>query len=705
MRRSVQVFAVLLITLPGGRGWPCGPNFPPAYVWRDTGDLLLDMPGRNFYEELAFHFGGAPEAPAATPTVDAVEAEEIQTVLAGLPMEESRKVGLAQTYAKVRQITRSFCFLESAVPQGPFSDQGLEFYAPSSEPTGPQTFDFGVFRPLLTELPPEFSLYAEGAAHYHLGRYPEAVDAWDRLLALPPEERPHRSVWAAHMRGKCLVHSDPQKAIAAFEQVRQLVGEGFSDPFSFRTASLGWQALAEAACSDEVASIRHYVQQFQQGSTLERESSRLSLDFVCRRLFRESNSLEAATKDPVCRVVVSNWILSDRGYSPTVKRWAGILATLPPEDTEKYAGTLAHLFYRQGEMDAASQWVERALPEDVAARWVHSKLLLRAGKLNEAEVLLANLRSEIEEDHTKFAETVEAREPVDTALGLELASVRLNENDYGAALEEFLRVGSIADATYIADSIMTVEELEEFLKKHAAAVSPVAEKSESDWVLYEKRPAMDVVRYIFARKLARAGKFEEALNYLPVALGSYNYGEPGPEIPVREKFAAMADALKRGRDKKLNQKDRATALMEAARLTRNFGMEFFGTAQGPDWHLFGGVYLPWGESRADAKSATKKEVDRVRQNAPAPDRRYHYRWKASELMWEAASLLPDNDEQTARALWYGGSWIEESDPQGADKFYKALVRQCRALPIGQEADKLHWFPPKPEAWEEDSSDR
>jgi hypothetical protein len=61
-------------------------------------------------------------------------------------------------------------------------------------------------------------------------------------------------------------------------------------------------------------------------------------------------------------------------------------------------------------------------------------------------------------------------------------------------------------------------------------------------------------------------------------------------------------------------------------------------------------------------------------------------------MWECARLLPDNDPLAASALWHGGDYLKVNDPQAADRFYKALVNRCWELPVGQEADRLRWFP-------------
>jgi len=55
-------------------------------------------------------------------------------------------------------------------------------------------------------------------------------------------------------------------------------------------------------------------------------------------------------------------------------------------------------------------------------------------------------------------------------------------------------------------------------------------------------------------------------------------------------------------------------------------------------------------------------------------------------------LMPDNSEETARVLCIAGSWMKGKDPNEADRFYKELVIRCPKTKLGQEAEKLRWFP-------------
>ena len=86
------------------------------------------------------------------------------------------------------------------------------------------------------------------------------------------------------------------------------------------------------------------------------------------------------------------------------------------------------------------------------------------------------------------------------------------------------------------------------------------------------------------------------------------------------------------------------------------------------------------------------EKERYSRNRANPYKRFHYRYKASDLMWEAASLLPDNDPLTAEALFLGGTYLKNRDGDAANRFYLALVRRNPNLEIARKADTLRWFP-------------
>nr|HQH73777.1 hypothetical protein [bacterium] len=250
------------------------------------------------------------------------------------------------------------------------------------------------------------------------------------------------------------------------------------------------------------------------------------------------------------------------------------------------------------------------------------------------------------------------------------------------------------DAVYVAERVLTVAELKGYIQKHAKDNTGRQNQANEGT---SRRPDLDRLRYLLARRLARQGEWEKAGKYYPEDI-----------LKTAKEYSRF---LRDGQNAKNSNHKRAENLIEAARLARQQGMELMGTEVDPDWTAYGGQFRFRGatESRlADQHntnfpqapaslvkilSAGKDEKQRAARHAPRPEERFHYRYVAADLMWRAAQLLPDNDPLLARALYEGGLFLANRDAGKADKFYKALVRRCGRLPIGQEADKRKWFPP------------
>ena len=129
--------------------------------------------------------------------------------------------------------------------------------------------------------------------------------------------------------------------------------------------------------------------------------------------------------------------------------------------------------------------------------------------------------------------------------------------------------------------------------------------------------------------------------------------------------------------------------------------EGIGTEVEPDWFAFDGSFEDTEASSVRAgqvngalltKPSDGERQRLAAQNSNQPQRRWHYRYVAVDLAWEAAQLFPNETDELVRLFCEAGGWIKAQDPKGADKFYKALVRRCGSTALGKEADRLRWFP-------------
>jgi LysM repeat protein len=387
--------------------------------------------------------------------------------------------------------------------------------------------------------------------------------------------------------------------------------------------------------------------------------------------------------------------------SPT-RKWLAAVEAAEIKDVEA-AEELALAAYRANEMDLAQRWIKRASSSPVA-QWLQAKLLLRAGKVQAAAELLAKIAPDFPVAPQGTNQVAPAalkdtlfidrtgrsmdRLPVERQVLGELGAVRLSRRDFVQALDALLNAGFWMDAAFVAERVLSVDELRAYVDAHWPAVSAgQAAEEKVQFGSDEICPAKlrEQIRYLLARRLTRSFRSDEARPYYPV-----EWLTP---------FDLLVQGLKTGWDEALPADQRAKALFEAAVITRTNGMELIGTEVEPDWHVHGGEFEE-GVTTTDRVTnedaailvASAEEVHRSAEHHADPEMRFHYRYQAAALAWEAAKLMPNNSDATAYVLWTAGCWLKNRDPQTADLFYKALVWRNRKTALGAEADRRRWFP-------------
>jgi photosystem II stability/assembly factor-like uncharacterized protein/tetratricopeptide (TPR) repeat protein len=568
-------------------------------------------------------------------------------------------------------------------------------------------------------LPREFADYFEGAIAWHNGGGWPAAKPWERLLQLPPLERHFKSTWAAFMLAQYYDGTTNDltgdKAMKYFDQVRALAKDGFADSPGLATASIGGEARIFLRRKNYERAIELYLEQFAAGN----DSAVNSLRFTAARAAAETNLTPAQLKslalNPRTRRVITAYLISRNPYidpheaetDPQAKQffdrttaWLEAVESAGVKDVES-ACQFALAAYQASRMEIAQRWINRAGSEPVA-QWLQAKLFMRSGKIAGAAKLLAKLSRRFPQEPPGTNAPASLEEnlyvtvnpvwndsiPIGRQAFGELGALHLARREYTGALDALLRSGYWMDAAYVAERVLTVEELKTYVDREWQAVMPAetaketVERHDGDW-----RPTniRQEIRYLLARRLARINRDNEARQYFPAG--------------TRLKFDALMAALCITRDESLPRDQRAKALYAASWMTRTNGMELFGTEAEPDWLGSGGSYNWGGVSVASRTNesfkilgATSDELNRARKHAPDPDARFHYRYQAATLAFEAAQLMPDNSNETARVLCTAGSWIKYLDPKKADPIYKTLVRRCGKTAIGRQADLMRWFP-------------
>lgn len=709
------ILAAVLLILASDSIEACGPNFPNNLL--SGGDeVLFTAPVANFRRELErlqltpsrFDYIGATNG-YAEQTFDA-ELADLTTALQKAKLTGVEAAPIISAHRKNREKLQKFAHEQTVWESNSWMDENTD----SKEKRGPKP-KFPSFPPV-EGLPGEFADYFEGVVALKTPQPDRAaaLKAWQRLLERPAAERKYKSTWAAFMLGKLWEVEDADQAVKYFQQTRKLANKGFADSAGLAVAAIGWEARVELRRKHFQRSIELYLEQHAAGDESSIESLRIAAAIAVEAAGDELADLAAK---PNLRAVITAYLISDRGVVdyPTgeapavrpVEAWLTAVEAAGIKDVGS-AERLALAAYQDGEFELADRWIKRAA-HSPTAQWLQAKLLLRAGKVSEAVKVLAQVtralpivpRQELT-NSLEFADAIAVPEESyqmrisrEQMVG-ELGVLALSRGDFSQALDALLRADFWEDAAYVAERVLTTDELKSDVDQNWPATAAETKTNtpstglEATAEATDEPPPREVnstqIRHLLARRLVRENRGHEAEAYFP------------PEWQSR--CHELLDALDVGWNESAPSEQRAQALFTAAKIARAEGMELLGTELAPDWFIHDGEY-DCGltlDSRGENTSGNKinrmtaGEFQRAAAHKPDPDERFHYRYHAASLAWEAAKLMPNNSDETARMLCVGGSWLKNRDPETADLFYKALVRRCRKTAIGEQADEMRWFP-------------
>lgn len=543
-------------------------------------------------------------------------------------------------------------------------------------------------------LPAEFADYFAGAIAWHTGDTNGARAAWSALLERPVEERRNRSTWAAFMLARSYESENAAKAITYYALVRAMQAEGLRDSLGLAAASVGWQARAHLRQQEFEQAIDRYLAQLAAGDSTAYQSLRI----VARKALDAKTPLPALARHAPSRAVITAHVISTEwnswqtdGDKSRVTLWLDAIERANITDMES-AERLALAAYQLGRFDLAQRWVKRSSRAPVS-QWIQSKLLLRAGKVNDAASILASLRHAFplaeatNSTHEALADNIYVPASEDQwtpgqQVAGELGVLRLQRREYTQALDALLRAGLWADAAYVAERVLTLEELKQYVDWNWPADAQGTPDDGLPPHLAISKLAEDI-RYLLARRLTRSDRTTEARDYFPEERLSA--------------FDQLVFHLASAQNVSLPNEQRATNFYHAAWLVRTNGLELMGTELEPDFAIWGGDFQagPTVAERASISTqavvrASSDELRRGRAHEVDPPMRWHYRGHAAALAFEAAQLVPDNKDETAQALYWAGRWVQ--DLSTSDRFYKMLVRRCRRTALGKAADEWRWFP-------------
>ncbi|MBS3822243.1 MAG: hypothetical protein KGY81_10825, partial [Phycisphaerae bacterium] len=434
-------------------------------------------------------------------------------------------------------------------------------------------------------VPAEFRLYLSGAIKWHRGEHAAARKDWRALLALSADQRQWRSTWAAFMLAKSA--ETPADRIAGYRHVRELAAEGFKDSLGLAATSLGDEAAVELyECRQPAKALRLYLQQVHTG---ERWAD-VSLAMTASRVLSNNHKeLAALVKDKVVLDVLTAYCASTGHYG--VLRWSwnsdertiaksktrsnlhALLKAIEVAGIERvaHAGEIAWGAYRLGDYETAAAWAKRA-GKDPRGTWIRAKLLLREGKQADAAEALARVVKTFPCNEVWTCPDNSARTPGDRGLmsprsraAGELAVLKLCRQQYVDALDLLARHGWWADAAFVAERVLTADELKAYVQTAwpEMVTSPDRWKDLSEDHARRKARTARNLRHLLARRLTRIGRWKEARPFYP------------PKH--RETLDAYIQAIRRGHDSSLTNAERAEQFMTAARMARSKGKVLLAT--------------------------------------------------------------------------------------------------------------------------------
>lgn len=560
--------------------------------------------------------------------------------------------------------------------------------------------------------PDDVILYLKGALDYRDGNIEGAIRTWKELLQLPPDQRRNRSAWAAWMIARATKESQGLAAAEEWYQLCEMLSaEGFRDCLGLGVSSIGWRARAAMDRGDRREAMVLYYGQGMTGDP----GAWTSLRWILPRLHEENASeLAKMAADPFQRGLITASLLRsgfdwerppDHPYTDGL-RWLEAVEAANVTDMSD-ASRLAELAYTAGEFDVAKRWLNRSSATDATAWWIRGKIALMEGDTRLGEECLqkaeAGFPRELGEDAPIYLDFgLAASLPPDLANAYrtsqfygDLGVARIALAQYAGGLTALLKGCWQSDAAYVAERVLTRGELLDYVRNYFPGDS-TRESGDMDRSHLE-----GMMRHLAARRFAREGYFNEARGLFP-----------GKYVPIFDQY--VTQRRRGGRNLFLTADERARSLWRAAQIHRRFGMELFGTEEEPDFAEARGGFLafPFLENRFGWKfpytqyeryyqeedappfvpPPSRDEERRVKAHRLSHEERFQYRYVAADLAWDAASLMPDNSDETARVLGIAGSWLKDRNPAAADRFYKAMIWRNWSTPLAREADARRWFP-------------
>jgi hypothetical protein len=624
----------LSLSLPLGSALACGPDFPMRLL-DNRGQSLAELPEGNFNFEinrLGHAIAGLKNITQAAYSMEAPDYAEQRS--------NAEQAGLtAEQQALVKQL-RNLTDAHQVETQA-------------------------------ANLPPELKLYLAGAVAFAAGDYGLAAEYFQKVLALPADQRALRSTWAAYSLGRALFAMSSEadagpdlleQSRKAFEQTRQLSIEGFSDPLELGVASLGEEARVARAAGDWNSAIDLYATQNLHGSAVGYTSLKLLMADLAAM---PEDQLAVLLKGKPVQQLVTASLISRLGWSfgeqpPNELKLIKQLQNSTHGSLDN-ADRLAAVNYQQGDYASAKAFLEHA-GDGGLAWWLRAKLAMREGDKTAAAAAYAKAAQAFPQNESWGERRTpewdfETLQPKCRVEG-ESAILALQRGDYLQAFDQLYRSNGIYwfDAATVAERVLTTDELKHYVDTQVPAPPPLTQQERDNYV---PLPVAAKLRDLLGRRLLREERYDEA----PVYFDNVN---------LQDKAKAYGQ-LREEADSAWWPTRRAGALFNAAWMAREWGMDILGYEMAPDYATFGGNYSLENSELKVGPLVAEGEVQRQQASAAQPDQRFHYRYVATALANRAADNLPHTSQAFAAVLCAAAGW--NTSPEDKSAVYQRYVKE------------------------------
>ncbi|WP_416740421.1 hypothetical protein ACM1ZW_08795 [Pseudomonas sp. NFX71] len=624
----------LSLSLPLGSALACGPDFPMRLL-DNRGQSLAELPEGNF----RFEINRLGHAIAGLKNVTEVVYNSLDATDYAEQRDKAEQAGLTvEQQAQVKQL-RSLTDAHQVEAQG-------------------------------ASLPTELVLYLAGAVAFNAGDPGLAAEYFQKVLALPADQRALRSTWAAYSLGRALfvmsAEADAKPDLLtpsrkAFEQARQLSIDGFSDPLELGVASLGEEARVARTAGDWNRAIELYATQNLHGSAVGYTSLKL---LVADLAAMPDEQLAALLEGKPVQQLITASLISRLGWSfgdqpPNEQKLIKLLQASTRGSLDN-ADRLAAVNYQQGDYASAKAFLEHA-GDGGLAWWLRAKLAMREGDKTAAAAYAKAAQAFAQNESWGERRTpdwdFETLQPKCRVEG-ESAILALQRGDYLQAFDQLYRSNDIYwfDAATVAERVLTVDELKHYVDTQVPAPPALTQQDRDNYV---PLPVAAKLRNLLGRRLLREERYDEAPAY---------FGD----AELQNKAKAYGQ-LRQEAESAWWPTRRAEALFNAAKIAREWGMDILGYEMAPDYATFGGNYSLESTELKVGPLVAEEEVKRQHASAAQPDQRFHYRYVANALASRAADHLPHTSQAFAAVLCAATGWNTDQEQKSA--FYQRYVKE------------------------------